>query len=73
MGTFTIADSTNLKIDHSIINSLITTPFGSRTFIGNSRLSDTSTGGGNGGNIICAGVYDQMYVFYPNTCPSTND
>lgn len=36
------------------------------TLVGASKLAGGPVGGGP---VICAGVYDENYTFYPNTCP----
>ncbi|OGQ09976.1 MAG: hypothetical protein A3G39_09360 [Deltaproteobacteria bacterium RIFCSPLOWO2_12_FULL_43_16] len=55
----------SLKIDHSVIGGSNSTIIGSYVYVGNTRLD----GGPVSGTVICAGVYDENYVFYPNTCP----
>jgi pectin methylesterase-like acyl-CoA thioesterase len=61
---------TNTKIDHSVIsgttNTVLTDGTNSNTMIGASRLEGGPAGGST---TICAGVYDENYSFYANTCP----
>ena len=57
-------------IDHSTIHgarAAIEIPAGQPVVVraGASRLS----GGPVLGNVTCAGVYDENYTFFPNTCP----
>ena len=62
--------SLTTKIDHSVIigtRYTITTGYtGSVIYVGNTRLEG---GPVLGTFITCAGVYDENYVFYANTCP----
>ncbi len=60
--------SSTTKIDHSVISgtTTINTDESSYTYIGNTRLKG---GAVNGYHNTCAGVYDENFVFYPNTCP----
>jgi hypothetical protein len=36
---------------------------------GETLISSTQLDGSIGGNTICAGVYDEDFIFYANTCP----
>ena len=60
--------SSTTKIDHSVISGTTTiyTSADSFTYVGNTRLKG---GAVNGYHNTCAGVYDENFVFYPNTCP----
>ncbi len=63
---YNIASSS--KINYSTITGSTTTIFniaGGTALVGASKLS----GGPATSGTTCAGVFDENYVFYPNTCP----
>ena len=58
-----------IRIDHSVINGTTGSIFTDTTYtalIANTRISGTVT---NNGTTTCAGVYNNNYTFYANTCP----
>lgn len=62
--------SGTIKINHSRIQGTtgtICNEAGATTFVGNTQMD----GGApyNNGTLTCAGVYDENYTFYANTCP----
>jgi hypothetical protein len=59
-----------VKIDHSVItgsSAAINNTSGFTNYVGNTKLEGGAVSGG--GTTICAGVYDENYTFYANTCP----
>ncbi len=57
------------RINHSVIKGLtgaIANGSGT-TLVGNTQLDGGTSS--SGGPLICAGVYDENYTFYANTCP----
>ena len=67
-GVYNIS-SGSTRIEHSIISGSITIWNGSGvvTYVANTRLDGGSVS--NTGTLTCAGVYDENYAFYANTCP----
>ncbi len=64
-------NSSTAKIDHSVITGSTYTVYvstSSAAYIVNTRL-DGGAVGGSGGAYTCAGVCDETYTFYANTCP----
>jgi hypothetical protein len=61
-GTVTIDNSRIAGVNHTIVNNT-----GGTTRAGASQLSGGAVS--NSGTLTCAGVYDENYVFFPNTCP----
>lgn len=56
------------KINNSMIKGssfAINSGAGATTYVGSTMLDGQVTG-----NVTCAGVYDENYAFYPNTCPT---
>ncbi|MBN1137576.1 MAG: hypothetical protein JXM73_13395 [Anaerolineae bacterium] len=39
------------------------------TFVGGSLLNGGAVTNPGGGTVVCAGVWDESYTFYPSTCP----
>jgi len=64
-------NSYSLTIDNSTLvgstNTIVNHPYYT-TRVGASRL-DGGPAQANNGILTCAGVYDENYVFFPNTCP----
>jgi len=63
--------SGSFAINNSVISGSVNTinnNSNTRVFIGSTQL-DGGPVGGNIAGVICAGVYDENYVFYANTCP----
>ncbi len=58
-----------VKINHSVISGSTNPIYNSitSTYVGNTQLNGGAVH--NSGTLICAGVYDENYTFYPNTCP----
>ncbi|MEO8285151.1 MAG: hypothetical protein ABI670_01805 [Chloroflexota bacterium] len=53
---------------HTIDNSILTGT--SNTVVGNVLVGSSRLAGGPAvGSVTCAGVYDENYTFFPNTCP----
>ena len=69
IGIFNHCGST-IKIEHSVISGSSYTIYNevATIMIGNTRL-DGGPIVNSGGTIICAGVYDENFTFYSNTCP----
>ncbi|MBI5196464.1 MAG: hypothetical protein HZA10_09090 [Nitrospirae bacterium] len=56
------------KINNSMIKGssfAINSGAGATAYVGSTMLDGQVTG-----NVTCAGVYDENYAFYPNTCPT---
>ena len=68
-GVFTGGNGT-VKINHSVIKGTtyaIYNGSGVTILVGNTQLAGGKAS--NFGTLICAGVYDENYTFYANTCP----
>ena len=68
-GVYTRGTST-VKIDSSVISgstNTVNTESGSFVYIGATRLHGGDVFGS--GSNVCAGVYDESYKFYTDTCP----
>jgi hypothetical protein len=71
-GVYNVAPSGDytVTIDGSQITASTNTivNYGGATYVGASKLEGGSVIIGTG-TVICAGVYDENYVFHANTCP----
>jgi hypothetical protein len=59
-------------IDHSTISGTTNSVYtfaASTCFIGSTRLEEGTVLTSPGATTTCAGVYDENYTFYPNSCP----
>ena len=68
-GVFNESSGT-VRINHSVIkgvNATVRNGSGVTTYVGNTQLDGGAVS--NTGTLICAGVYDGNYSFYPSTCP----
>ena len=62
--------SGTVKINHSVISGTTHTIYnesGVTTMVANTQLDGGTVA--NYGTLTCAGIYDENYTFYPNTCP----
>ncbi len=62
--------SGTVNINHSVIrgtSATINNDSNVTTRVGNTQLDGGAVV--NKGTLICAGVYDENYAFYANTCP----
>ena len=64
--------SGTVRINHSVITgstaSVLSNSSTATTYIGNTQLSG-GMASKTAGTLTCAGVYDENYTFYFNTCP----
>jgi len=73
-GVYNFAErgSYTVLIDNSTIagsTNTISEGYFYTTRVGATKLDGGPVGGTGGGTLTCAGVYDENYVFFPNTCP----
>jgi len=68
-GVYNGVSGTVVRIDQSVIRGTTTIRNGPgvTTYVGSTRLDGGTVY--NEGTLTCAGVYDENYVFYANTCP----
>lgn len=70
--TWGITNSTAgvVRIDHSVVMAADCTVHngsGVTTYVAGTRLENGTVC--NAGTVVCAGVTDEAYAFYPGTCP----
>jgi hypothetical protein len=69
-GLYNIGSGAAVRVNHSQISAETLTILTSLpVLIGASQLEGGSMIGSNGATVTCAGVYDENYTFYANTCP----